>query len=119
MTTTFAKGDTVILKALEATVNYVNSNSVDLELSGSGAFVDCVPLEAVALIRKAAPAEPALGSVITYKNGVYGGAVDYIRTASGWRRLEFGMPTGMSFVWGNFTPSKIHLHAASPKALVG
>lgn len=116
--TTFAKGDTVRITA-DLKVSYVNGNG-KLDLSfPAGDEIEFVPADCVALVRRAPVAEPAVGTMISYKGAFGGNTYNYIRTSSGWQVVgNDGAPTGSTYTWNRFESTRVTLYVKAPTTLV-
>lgn len=104
------KGDTVRI-TLDGTVKYVNGGStvdVDFEFDGKGDIreIEYVPKSMLTVTAPVAPAEPAMGTLITHYNS------KYFRTSKGWQHLDgYDSTLGNPVKWTDFQFSAVRVMA--------
>lgn len=104
------KGDKVRV-TLDGTVDYVNGdNSVDVRVEineDESKLVEYISTNKVVVTKKAPPAEPAVGTIMSYYNG------KYLHTAKGWSYLNSTQgELGETHKWEVFDHSAVRVMTA-------
>lgn len=115
MTATLGKGDTVILRPLRAVITHdYNDGDYDLRLE-DGKSAMTLPMEAIALVKRAAPEEPSPGTVIYYRDNA--GGRDYYRDGDQWKRV-IPFVYSIPMRWVDFDHTRVYYYTKASKPLV-